>query len=72
MLHFHHIRMFHPKNYQNYFYHYYFSHFLPLHLNGERKSGKDLEMTRKCAIFVPIKQLDHNEKGRNDEVLPIL
>ena len=39
--------------YQNYFYHYYFSHFLPLHLNGERKSGKDLEMTKKCAIFVP-------------------
>ena len=25
-----------------YFYHYYFSHFLPLHLNGERKSGKML------------------------------
>ena len=42
-----------PKNYQNYFYHYYFSHFLPLHLNSERKSGKDLEMTKKCAIFVP-------------------
>ena len=40
-----------PKNNQNYFYHYYFSHFLPLHLNGERKSGKDLEMTGKCAIF---------------------
>jgi hypothetical protein len=51
MLHFHHIRMCHPKNYQNYFYHYYFSHFLPLLLNSERKSGKDLEMTGKCAIF---------------------
>ena len=37
--------------YQNYFYHYYFSHFLPLHLNGERKMGKDLEMMKKCAIF---------------------
>ena len=33
-----------PKNLQNYFYHYYFSHFFPLHLNGERKMRKDLEM----------------------------
>ena len=41
MLHFHHIRMFHPKNYQNYFYHYYFSHFLPLHFNSERKTAKE-------------------------------
>ena len=31
----------HPKNYQNYFYHYYFSHFLPLHLNSERKTAKE-------------------------------
>ena len=54
MLHFHHIRMFHPKNYQNYFYHYYFSHFLPLHLNSERKTGKDLEMTGKCLRFFGI------------------
>ena len=52
MLHFHHIRMFHPKNYQNYFYHYYFYHFLPLLLNSERKSGKDLEMTGNALSFV--------------------
>jgi hypothetical protein len=34
------------------------AHFLPLHLNSVRKSGKELEMTGKCAIFVPIKLLD--------------
>ncbi len=41
------------KKMKYYFYHYYFSHFLPLRLNSERKSGKDLEMMKKCAIFVP-------------------
>ena len=40
-----------------YFYHYYFSHFLPLHLNSKRKWGKDLEMTKKCAIFVVEKDI---------------
>ena len=40
-----------PQNPQNYFYHYYFSHFLPLHLNSERKSGKDLEILPKSFIF---------------------
>ena len=30
-----------PQNPQNYFYHYYFSHFLPLLLNGERKTAKE-------------------------------
>ena len=41
-----------------YFYHYYFSHFLLPLLNGERKTGKDLEMMKKSLIFVPIKLLD--------------
>ena len=33
-----------------YFYHYYFSHFLPLLLKSERKSGKDLEMMGKMSV----------------------
>lgn len=38
---------------------------------SERKSGKDLEMTGKCAIFVPIKLLDDimcYEKGVSKRV----
>ena len=30
------------------------AHFLPLHLNSERKTGKDLEMTGKCLRFFGI------------------
>ena len=47
-----------------YFYHYHFSHFLPLHLNSERKSGKDLEMPKKCAIFVRRRKIEMIEQKR--------
>jgi len=40
------------------------AHFLPLHLNNERKSGKDLEMTAKCAIFVRRRKMGKMLAGR--------
>ena len=44
-------------NPQYYFYHYYFSHFLPLLLNSERKSGKDLEMMLFPQVYFPKKEI---------------
>ncbi len=40
------------------------AHFLPLHLKGERKSGKDLEIPKKCAIFVRKRKIEMIEWKR--------
>ena len=44
----------HPKNFFYFFYLLFlllFSHFLPLRLNSERNSGKDLETTGNVCVF---------------------
>jgi hypothetical protein len=40
------------------------AHFLPLHPNSVRKSGKDLEIPKKCVIFVRRRKIEMIEWKR--------